>query len=201
MAFDAANLKLVDNMDPQVFKYWSNDLTGTITASGYFNSAYEKFHKGDLILIAGDVDGTAFTTQLAISSASAAATVTTVDLATATLTFNSKYVLTASLVAAGTAETQYVVASIPGMVTKVYGVLNISGLGSGGTSTVTITVPTTGAIATLPFLQDTAAGAVIEDTTITAHTALLAGGVIQVTTDGTGSHTGVCRVTIEITPT
>jgi hypothetical protein len=147
------------------------------------------------------VDGTPFTTQLTVSSASAAATVTVTDLATATLNFSSKYALNVTLVAVGTAETQYVVAPIPGMVTKVYGVLNISGLGSGGTSTVTITVPTTGAIATLPFLQDTAAGAVIEDTTITAHTALLAGGVIQVTTDGTGSHTGVCRVTLEITPT
>jgi hypothetical protein len=201
MAFTAASLQMFSNGDPQLFKYTTNDLLSLVDDSGYFNGAYEKFHLGDYIFVSGDQDGTPFNIPFTVTSASGAATVTTVAEASATINFSSKYVLTASLVAVGTAETQYVVASIPGMITKVYGVLNISGLGSGGTSTVTITVPTTGAIATLPFLQDTAAGAVIEDTTITAHTALLAGGVIQVTTDGTGSHTGVCRVTLEITPT
>lgn len=200
MAFTAANLLLVSNQTPQVFKYSTNDLLNDVVASGYFNSATAKLQKGDLILVAGDLDGTPFTTQVTVNSATAAATVTVVDLASATINFSQKYVLVVNVPAIGTAETVYVVAPIAGSVTKVYGVCDTAGAGSGGTSTITITVPTTGAIATLPFLQDTGAGAAIEDSSITAHTALLAGGVITIATDGTGSHTGGANVTLEITP-
>jgi hypothetical protein len=201
MAFVAANLMMISAYPPQIFKYVSNDLLNEITASGYFNSATLKLQKGDLIMVSGDQDGTPFTTQISVSSATGAATVTAVDLATATLTFAEQITLQVVLAAVGTASTEYVVCPVAGMVTAVSGVLSISGLGSGGTSTVTVTVPTTGAIATLPFLQDTAAGAAIVDSTITAHTALTAGGVITVATDGTGSHTGTARVTLVITPT
>jgi hypothetical protein len=200
MAFTAANLLLVSNQTPQVFKYSTNDLLNDVTASGYFNSATAKLQKGDLILVAGDLDGTPFTTQVSVNSATGAATVTVVDLATATLTFAERVVLTVGMAAVGTSSTKYVVSPIAGTVSYFGGVLDASGAGSGGTSTVTMTVPTTGAIATLPFLQDTAAGAAIVDSTITAHTALAAGGVITLATDGTGSHTGAAELTIMITP-
>lgn len=200
MAFTAANLMMIDANTPQVFKYYTNDLLSDVVGSGYFNAATAKLQKGDLIIVAGDLDGTVFTTQVCVNSATAAATVTTVDLATATLTFSQNVPVYCDMPAVGTALTAFVVSPVAGMITHVSGVLDITGLGSGGTSTVTISVPTTGAIATLPFLQDTAAGAVIADASITAHTALTAGAAITVATDGTGSHTGVCRVTMLITP-
>jgi hypothetical protein len=202
MAFVVGDLSMSDGArSPRFWKYTTNDLMSTVVASGYFNASAAGFNKGDLIFVSGDLDGTIFTTQVTVSSADAAATVTTTNLATATLTFSQNVPLTTNLLAVGTASTTYMVSPVAGMVTYVSGVLDVSGLGSGGTSTITVSVPTTGAIATLPFLQDTAAGAAITDSTITAHTALTAGGVITLATDGTGSHTGAARVTIMITPT
>lgn len=200
MTYTASQLQMISAGTPQVFKYWTNDLLNAVTASGYFNADYAKFQKGDLIVVAGDLDGTPFTTQLTVSSATGATTVTTTDLASATIIFSQKYMVSATLAAVGTAETTYITVPIAGSVTRVTGVVNANGAGSGGTSTVTISVPTTGAIATLPFAQDYVAGTAVNDATITAHTALAADGVITVTTDGTGSHTGLCRVTLMITP-
>jgi hypothetical protein len=201
MSFTAANLVRFGNGagSKGLFHYWSNDLFTGIDDSDYFLAAYDKLALGDLIFVSSDLDGTPLNSQL-IVTASSSSTVTTTPTTTATITSYERYAITVPIVVLGTASTTYVVVPRAGSITKVLGVTDVSGLGSGGTSTVTITVPTTGAIATLPFLQDTAAGAVIEDTSITAHTALLANGVITVATDGTGSHTGVCRVTLEFTP-
>lgn len=199
MSYDGANLKLLQNGTPQVWAYWTNDLLNAVTASAYFTD-YAKFQKGDLILVAGDLDGTPFTTQLTVSSASGASTVTTTDLATATISFAERATVSVSVPAIGTASTKYVVSPCAGSVAYVAGAMDADGAGSGGTSTITISVPTTGAIATLPFLQGTLKGAVIEDTTITAHAALVAGSIITVATDGTGSHTGAAEVIIRITP-
>lgn len=201
MAFVRADFQTIDAAaDPQIHKYKTNDLLNDVTGSGYFNSITALLHKGDLIMVAGDQDGTPFTTQLSVNSATAAATVTTVDLATATLTFQERVPVAVSVPAIGTASTQYWVCPVAGSVTKVYGVSHANGAGSGGTSTITITVPTTGAIATLPFDQSYVAGTAVEDTTITAHTALTAGGVVTIATDGTGSHTAAAEVTLVITP-
>lgn len=198
MTFTAASLTMeTSSAGVRIFSYSTNDTLNTVIASGYFDSVYELFHRGDIILVSGDLDGTVYSSQLTVSSATGATTVTTVDPASITLV--SRYVLSTSLAAVGTAETMYLVAPRAGSITKVLGVMNTSGAGSGGTSTVTITVPTTGAIATLPFLQDTAAAAVIEDSTITAHS-LAAGAAITVATDGTGSHTGRTTVILEFTP-
>lgn len=200
MTFTAANLTLISGAKrPRVWAYWTNDLLNAVVASGYFNAAYAGFTLGDLILVAGDLDGTPFTTQLTISSATGAATVTTTDLASATINFAQRYVQHVALAAVGTSETQYLTVPRACTITKVFGTVNANGAGSGGTSTVTITVPTTGAIATLPFLQDYVAGTAIEDTTITAHS-LAAGAVVTIATDGTGSHTGEADVTLELTP-
>lgn len=200
MSFTAASFFLISNQDPQIFKYSTNDLLNAVSASGYFNDVTAKLHKGDLIIVAGDLDGTPFTTQLTVSSATGAATVTTTDLATATLSFAERVVLPVSVPAIGTAETIYVVSPVAGSVSYVGGVSHSNGAGSGGTSTITVSVPTTGAIATLAFAQDYVAGTAVEDSSITAHVALAAGSVITIATDGTGSHTDAANVTIMITP-
>jgi hypothetical protein len=90
-----------------------------------------------------------------------------------------------------------VVTPIAGTISKVLGVS--SGNGATATGTVTISVPTTGAIATLPFAAGYTAGTAVEDTTITAHT-LAANSVITVATDGGGDGAGEVIVTLQITP-
>lgn len=200
MSFAASGLVLIANQANQIFMYTTNDLLNDVVASGYFNSAYAKFRKGDLIIVAGDLDGTPFTTQITVNSATGATTVTTLDLASATISFAERVVLTVNVPAIGTGEVIYVVSPVAGSVSYVGGVSHTNGAGSGGTSTLTVAVPTTGAIATMAFTQDYVAGTAVEDGTITAHTALTAGGVISITTDGTGSHTDSATVTIMITP-
>lgn len=200
MAFTAASFFLVDNKDPQVFKYSTNDLLNEVTASGYFNGVTDKLHKGDLILVAGDLDGTPFTTQVTVSSASGAATVTTTDLASATLSFAERVPLTVNVPAIGTGETIYVVCPVAGSVAYAAGVSHTNGAGSGGSSTIAIQVPTTGEIASLVFTQDYVAGTAVVDSSITAHVALAAGSVITIVTDGTGSHTDGATITLMITP-
>ncbi len=148
--------------------------------------------------MAGDLDGTPYTTQLSVNSATGAATVTTIDLATATLTFQERVTIPVEIAALGTAETRYVTSPIAGTITRVDGVSNANGAGSGGTSTITVTVDSA-AVATLPFLQDYVAGNNVNDSSIAAH-ALSAGEVITVATDGTGSHTGKATVFLTITP-
>lgn len=60
-----------------IHSYATNDTLATVLASGYFNSATGLLAKGDIILIHGDVDGTPYVDSAIVTSATAAATVTT----------------------------------------------------------------------------------------------------------------------------
>lgn len=206
MSFDATGWISVGYLSGKnmVFGYKTNDLLTAVDDSGYFNSVYQQLHKGDIILVSGDLDGTPANIMLTVNSADGAATVTTVAQASVTLSLTQPIQLTTSLAAVGTAETNYLDSMVPsgftGQITRVTGVVSANGAGSGGTSTVTVSVPTTGAVATLAFAQDYTAGTLVEDTTITAHT-LAHDAVITVATDGTGSHTGKANITLEVTLT
>jgi hypothetical protein len=185
-----------------VFFYKSNDLFTAIDDSDYFLGVYDQLAVGDVIIVSSDIDGSPLPGMLSVTAASSS-TVTTTPLSTATITLYEPIRKDVNVPAIGTAETVYVHAGVPtgfiGTVSRVTGVSHTNGAGSGGTSTITITVPTTGAIATLPFLQDYTAGTLIEDSSITAHTALDEDGVITIATDGTGSHTDAAIVSLELT--
>lgn len=189
----------------KIFHYFTNDLITEVDDSGYFNSAYALFEKGDFIHVSGDLDGTPANVVLTVNSSTGATTVTTVAQASVTLALAQPIALQVNIPAIGTAETIHTFCGVPsgytGTVSRVAGVSHTNGAGSGGTSTITVTVPTTGAIATLPFAQDYTAGTLVEDATITAHTALTSTGVITIATDGTGSHTDSAQVFLEITLT
>lgn len=189
----------------QIFSYVTNDLITEVDDSGYFNSATARLRKGDFILVSGDLDGTPANIMLTVNSSTGAATVTTVAMANATLALAQPITLQVNIPAIGTAETIYTFCGVPsgytGTVSRVAGVSHTNGAGSGGTSTITVTVPTTGAIATLPFAQDYTAGTLVEDASIAGHTALTSTGVITIATDGTGSHTDSAQVFLEVTLT
>jgi hypothetical protein len=196
MAFILNNLTAMRPFGGKMlYGYVTNDTKATIQGAGYFNNASTYFSVGDVINVSGDLDGTPFHTSYVVSAISAGVVTLTEHAA---VTQNVKQVITARVPVLGTASTHYVVCPIAGSVTKVLGVSN--GNGATATGTITVTVPTTGAIATLPFVSGYTAGAAVEDTTITAHTALLAGGVITVATDGGGDGAGEVIVTLEITP-
>lgn len=177
------------------FLYATNDTKNTVEGAGYFNAAAEVLKVGAVIQVAGDLDGTPFHTSYVVSSNDG----TTVAITEhASVTQNVLHALTVRVPVLGTASTHYVGSPVAGMITKVLGVSNANGAAS--TGTITVSVPTTGAIATLPFPSGYTAGAAVEDETITAHTALAAGGVITVATDGGGDGAGEVLVTLLISP-
>ena len=195
MSFSNNSLILIRGQGRNLdFLYTTNDTKATIEGAGYFNAAVAVLKKGAVIQAAGDLDGTPFHTSYVVSGNDGSAVTLTEHAA---VTQNVKQVIAVRVPVLGTASTHYVASPIAGSISKVLGVSNANG--ATATGTVTVSVPTTGAIATLPFTSGYTAGTAVEDTTITAH-ALLANGVITVATDGGGDGTGEVIVTLEITP-
>lgn len=58
--------------------YPTADAQATVAASGYFNSATKKLTKGDVIIVPGALGGTPTLSMYVVTSATGAATVTTV---------------------------------------------------------------------------------------------------------------------------
>ena len=80
MAFSQATLKMIATGGHQsLFMYNSADAIFTITGSGYFNSATNQLKQNDLILVVGATGGTRTADLIVVSSATAAATVTTIN--------------------------------------------------------------------------------------------------------------------------
>ncbi|MAT23318.1 MAG: hypothetical protein CML86_07455 [Rhodobiaceae bacterium] len=80
MAFTQANLKkIAGGGDQNVYLYNSADAISTIVGSGYFNSATNQLHQNDVIIAVGATGGTRTVDVVVVSSATAAATVTTIN--------------------------------------------------------------------------------------------------------------------------
>ena len=79
MAYSASNLRKVAGGAMSVFLYDSADAIGTIVASGYFNSATNELKQNDVIIAVGSIGGTRTVDMLVVSSATGAATVTTIN--------------------------------------------------------------------------------------------------------------------------
>tara|TARA_B100000214_G_scaffold88858_1_gene61265 strand:- start:964 stop:1209 length:246 start_codon:yes stop_codon:yes gene_type:complete len=79
MAYSASNLRKVAGGAMSVFLYDSADAIGTIAASGYFNSATNELKQNDVIIAVGSTGGTRTVDMLVVSSATGAATVTTIN--------------------------------------------------------------------------------------------------------------------------
>lgn len=79
MAYSASNLRKVAGGAMSVFLYDSADAIGTIAGSGYFNSATNELKQNDVIIAVGSTGGTRTVDLLVVSSATGAATVTTIN--------------------------------------------------------------------------------------------------------------------------
>ena len=79
MAYSASNLRKVAGGAMSVFLDDSADAIGTIVASGYFNSATNELKQNDVIIAVGSTGGTRTVDMLVVSSATGAATVTTIN--------------------------------------------------------------------------------------------------------------------------
>ena len=79
MAYSASNLKKIAGGATGIFYYDSVDAIGTIVGSGYFNSATNELKQNDIIIAVGSTGGTRTVDILVVSSATGAATVTTIN--------------------------------------------------------------------------------------------------------------------------
>jgi hypothetical protein len=79
MAYTASNLKKIAGGSNSVFLYDSTDAIATIIGSGYFNSATAELKQNDVIIAVGSTGGTRTVDMIVVSSATGAATVTTIN--------------------------------------------------------------------------------------------------------------------------
>ena len=80
MAFTPATLFNIGHGNGHnIFLYKSADVIATVIGSGYFNTFYERFNKGDVIIAVTDTGGTIAVDALVVSSATGATTVTTTN--------------------------------------------------------------------------------------------------------------------------
>lgn len=82
MALTEATLRCCSSTNPnRLWTYETDDTVATVVASGYFNGATEELRQGDMIFASTDTDGTPDMTTIRVTSATAAATVTTAKTA------------------------------------------------------------------------------------------------------------------------
>ena len=79
MAYTSSNLKKSAGGSNSVFLYDSADAIGTIIGSGYFNTATAELKQNDVIIAVGSTGGTRTVDMIVVSSATGAATVTTIN--------------------------------------------------------------------------------------------------------------------------
>ena len=86
MALTAANLQKVAGADQQLWLYNTGDAIATVVASGYFNDVTNNLKQNDVMIVVGVTGGTRTVDVVTVSSATAAATVTTTALEGSTAT-------------------------------------------------------------------------------------------------------------------
>ena len=79
MAFSSSNLKKIAGGATGIFYYDSTDAIGTIDDADYFLGATNELKVGDIIIAVGSTGGTRTVDILVVSSATGAATVTTIN--------------------------------------------------------------------------------------------------------------------------
>ena len=80
MALSSTALKKIGGAgDSNLFMYQSTDALSTVVASGYFNDVTNELKQFDVIIVVCSTGGTATVDVLIVSSATAAATVTTTN--------------------------------------------------------------------------------------------------------------------------
>ena len=79
MAYTSSDLKKIAGGSNGVFLYDSADAIGTIVGSGYFNTATAELKQNDVIIAVGSTGGTRTVDMIVVSSATGAATVTTIN--------------------------------------------------------------------------------------------------------------------------
>ena len=79
MAFARSGFTKIAGGARQVHYYSSADAILTISGSGYFNDATNDLKQNDIILAIGSTGGTQTVDMLVVSSATGAATVTTIN--------------------------------------------------------------------------------------------------------------------------
>ena len=79
MAYDATNLFKVGGANPGLWIYHSTDAISTIVGTNYYGDSTNSLKQNDVVLAVGATGGTRTIDVLVISSATGAASVTTIN--------------------------------------------------------------------------------------------------------------------------
>lgn len=179
----------------QIHSYATNDLSATVLASGYFNSITNYLRKGDLIHIHGDVDGTPFTNTAIVNSATGAATVTTVGLATVTQTYVNQVVY-ADQVTVTDGTYQLFPFPYAGTISKIYTVLR-AGAVTSNDAVLTFRINTTNITnGVVTIANSGSAAGDIDSASPSAANAVVAGDYLSCVVSGTPGGSRVAGVSV-----
>lgn len=205
MAFDADGFKTIstggaigsgEGSAKKVHSYATNDASATVTASGYFNDVTNYLSKGDVIVVHGDVDGTPFTANVIVTSATGAATVTTTIASTNTMVNQVVYTDELSLT---DGTYQLFPFAYAGTIAKIYTVLR-AGAVTTNDAICTFRINTTNITnGVVTVAQSGSAAGDVDVATPTAARSVVAGDYLSCVVSGTPGGSRVAGVSVLVT--
>lgn len=209
MAFSASGFITVENMIGAVsgapkkkHTYVTNDAFAVVEAAGYFNTARDNgwLTQGDIVEVAGDLDGTPFHSSYVFDTVPASGNVTITESKAVTQNVFQEVAFEAiSTKAADGAVLRYV-PSFAGTLDKIYTVLNAALATGDATFTAAIGgVAVTGGVVTAT--QAGSAASDVDVATPSAANVFAAGDVITVTVAGASTATATANLSMKMTPT
>ncbi|MDP2206985.1 MAG: hypothetical protein Q8K65_11845 [Alphaproteobacteria bacterium] len=179
------------------YGYGTNDTKAAVETAGYFNPHKKVLVVGDIISVAGDLDGTPFHSSYVVSAIGENVVLT--EHAAVTQNVLQEINFEKISTKASDAEVFRFVPSFAGSITKAYSVLNAA-LATGN---ATLTLAINGVAVTNGVITATQAGSAAGDVDVATPTALnvfAAGDVITVTVGGASTATATANGTLQLTP-
>lgn len=200
MTFIFNNLRRVADFGSKgEYNYATNDLKSAVETAGYFDGkALTMLEVGDLIKVAGDLDGTPFHSSYVVSG-NDGSTVTLTEHAAVTQNVLQEVRLPDISTKASDAAVVRYVPTFDGAITSVKSVLNAA-LATGD---ATLTVAVNGSDVTDGVITATQSGSAagdVDSATPSAANTFSAGDVITVTGGGSSTATATAGVTLQLTP-
>lgn len=181
-----------------LYGYSTDDTKATVEGSNYFGGAASLLQVGDIIMVAGDLDGTPFTADYTVSS-NDGTTVALTEKSSVTQNVLQEITMDKISSKASDAEVFRYVPSFAGNITKLYSVLNAA-LATGD---ATFQAKINGTNVTNGLITATQSGSAAGDVDVatpTAANAFVAGDVISITGGGASTATATANVTLQLTP-
>jgi hypothetical protein len=184
--------------EQSVFAYATNDTKSAVETDGYFDEFADRFRKGDILQVSGDIDGTPFHTSYTLSSVTATDVALTEHAAVTQNVIQEVFLGEISSKASDADVIRYV-PTFDGTIDKIYSVLDDALATDDATFTAAINASavTDGAITAA---QSGSAAGDVDVATPSAANTFSAGDVITITGGGGSTATATAKISMKLTP-